>query len=61
MSEMLVHQGNLLFALRAAIAVQRRVEKEAGFTGDSALVAGWEAMYKHIQSGGQIHIVASKS
>jgi len=61
MSEMLVHQSNLLFALRAAIVDQRRVEKDHGFTGDSALVARWEAMYKHVQLGGQIHIMASKS
>lgn len=48
---------NLLLALRAAIADQRKVEKDAGYTIDSALVGGWEEMYKHIQAGGQIQIL----
>jgi hypothetical protein len=48
--------SNLLFALRAAIADQRRVEREAGFRFDSTLLAGLEDLYKHIQRGGQIHI-----
>ena len=61
MSEMLVLQSNLMFALRVAIADQRKSEKDHGFTGDSALVAGWEAMYKHVQLGGQIQILTSKS
>ena len=61
MNEMIVLQGNLMFALRVAIADQRKTEKEHGFTGDSALVAGLEVVYSHIQSGGQIHILSSKS
>jgi hypothetical protein len=54
-----IHQGNLLFALRVAITDQRRVEREGGFTGDSALVAGLEDLYKHILAGGQIRIIQS--
>lgn len=54
-----IHQGNLLFALRVAIADQRRVEKEHGFFTDSALVAGLEDLYKHILAGGQIRIIQS--
>ena len=61
MNEMQVQQGNILFALRVAINDQRKVEKEHGFTRDSALVAGLENLYKHVQSGGQIHIVASNN
>lgn len=54
-----VYQSNLLFALRVAIVDQRKVEREHGFTGDSALVAGLEDLYKHIQAGGQIEIIQS--
>lgn len=58
---MQVHASNLMFALRVAISDQRRVEKEHGFTGDSALVAGLEELYSHLQTGGQIKILHSNN
>jgi len=54
-----VHQSNLLFALRIAIADQRKIEKAAGYTMDSIFVGGLEEVYEHIKQGGQIHIVPS--
>lgn len=57
---MVVHASNLMFALRVAINDQRRAEKEHGFTNDSALVAGLEDLYKHVQAGGQITILPSQ-
>ena len=38
---MTVHKENLVSALSVAIEKQREVEKKAGYTRDSALVAGW--------------------
>jgi hypothetical protein len=49
--------SNLLFALNQAIISQQKAEKDHGFTGASALVAGWKDLYAHIQQGGQITIV----
>ena len=60
-SDLQVHASNLLFALRLAINDQRRAEKAHGFTGDSALVAGFEDLYKHVQAGGQITILSSQN
>lgn len=59
MDKLEIQASNILFALRVAINDQRRAEKAHGFTRDSALVAGLEATYKHIQAGGQINIVGS--
>ena len=56
-----VYASNLLFALNQAIISQQKAEKGHGFTGDSALVAGWKDMYAHIQKGGQITIVPSNN
>lgn len=56
-----IQASNLLMALRLAIIDQRKAEKEHGFTRDSALVAGLEDLYKHVQQGGQIDIRHSDS
>lgn len=52
-----VQACNLMFALLTAINDQRRAEREHGFTRDSALVIGFEELYRHVQSGGQITVV----
>jgi len=45
---MSMHAENLAIALRVAITAQRKVEREVGYTGDSALVAGWEDALKEL-------------
>lgn len=54
-----VHRENVLFALRVAINDQRKREADHGFTRDSALVAGWEELYKAIQQGESVTFFAT--
>lgn len=56
MNTMDVYRSNTLMALRIAIVDQEKREKDAGYTGDSGFLAGLRETFKHIQSGGQIHI-----
>ena len=54
-------RANLLFALHQAIISQKKAEEDHGFVMDSALLAGLKDLKTHIQEGGQITIVQSKS
>lgn len=45
----MIYSENLAIALRIAIREQRRIEREAGYTRDSALVAGWEEALKELE------------
>ncbi len=51
------YKSNILAALDLAIRNAEKMEKKLGYTGDSALLAGWRALYKQISEGGQIHII----
>ena len=45
----MIHAENLAIALRIAIREQRRAERGAGYTRDSALVTGWEEALREYQ------------
>lgn len=45
----MIHAENLAIALRIAIREQRRAERGAGYTRDSALVTGWEEALKELE------------
>ena len=55
-----VLRDNLISALRVAIDHQQKVEKEAGYTGDSALVGGWKDNLEVLESGGILTIRESQ-
>lgn len=51
-----IHKGNLEIALRMAIDLRKKEEKEMNYFTDSALVKGWEDNLKALTSGHQLEI-----
>jgi len=51
---MTVHKENIVSALGVAIEKQREVEKKAGYTGDSCLVAGWVVTKEALERGEEL-------
>lgn len=51
------HASNVIIALHTAIEARSKLEKEEwGYTGDSALVAGWKDMYEALRRNERVSI-----
>jgi len=50
------YSTNLITALWIAIKAQREVERKAGYTSDSAIVAGWVKVMEALERGENVEI-----
>jgi hypothetical protein len=49
-------RGNMIAALRLAIEVRAEQEREWGYTGESALLAGWRQVLSALKRGERVEV-----
>ena len=53
---MVIKRENLIAVLECAIDAEQEAEKEMGYSGDSALLAGWKEVRRALQDGEHVEV-----